>query len=286
MLTSHEPVIYISVSKHDSEFNLRTLLHLGDQVLVEHAASLLVKRAVDGDDIALGQHLFQSVHASATNLLLNLRFEWLVVEVEEFLAVERLESSQDTLSNTSNSNSTDDFTLKIVLVLCSRGNIPVSGLDLLVRGNEVADKGEDGHDDMFGNRHDVGASHFSNRNAAVGFVGSIEVNMVRSNTGGDCDLELLGLGEAFSGQVTGMEAMRIECQLLFDVQSPTLFLADQIRSYSHTQKYLRGGDNDFSVDQFLVKLGVFALLVGGCNQGMALVFQPLPDTELILGCSE
>ena len=80
--------------------------------------------------------------------------------------------------------------------------------------------------------------------------------------------------------------MRIECQLSFDFRPPTLFHFDQIHPYNKTQKHLRGGDDDFGIDQFLVKLGVLALLVGGCNQGVALVFQPLPDTELILGCSE
>lgn len=33
---------------------------------------------------------------------------------------------------------------------------------------------------------------------------------------------------------------------------------------------IRSGDDDFSVDQFLIELGVLALLVGGGDEGMAL----------------
>ena len=36
---------------------MHTLLHLGDQVFVEETLGFLVERAVDGDDVALGQHL-------------------------------------------------------------------------------------------------------------------------------------------------------------------------------------------------------------------------------------
>lgn len=50
----------------------RTWLHLGDELFVEQTASLLVQRAVDGNNIALRQHLLQTVHSSAANLLLNL----------------------------------------------------------------------------------------------------------------------------------------------------------------------------------------------------------------------
>lgn len=70
-----------------------TLLHLGDQFLVEQTFGLLVQWAVDSNHITLRQHLLQVVHTSAANLLLNLRLKRLVIEVEELLAVECLESS-------------------------------------------------------------------------------------------------------------------------------------------------------------------------------------------------
>jgi len=230
-----------------------TLLHLGDQLLVEETASLLVEWAVDGDNIALSQHLLQAVNTSAANLLLLLGAEWLVVEVEELLAVEWLESSENTLTNTTNGNGTDDLALKIVLTLGDGGNVPVTSLDLLVGGDEVADEDEDGHDDVLSNRDDVGASNLSDGETAVGLVGSIEIDVVRSNTSSNAKLEVLGLSKTLSSEVTWVEW---------------------------------GGDDDFGVYELLVELGVLTLLVGGGDEGVSLILKPFSDTELVLSCAQ
>lgn len=58
---------------------------------------------------------------------------------------------------------------------------------------------------MLGDGDDVGASDLSNGDTAVGLVGGVEVDVVRANTGSDGDLEVLGLGQALSGQVTWVE---------------------------------------------------------------------------------
>ena len=50
-----------------------TGLHLRDQLLVEQTTGLLVKWAVDSNNITLRQHFLQVCDSSATNLLLNLR---------------------------------------------------------------------------------------------------------------------------------------------------------------------------------------------------------------------
>lgn len=230
-----------------------TGLHLGDEVLVEETTGLLVERAVNGDNVTLGEHLLEIIDATAANLLLGFGGEGLVVVVEELLAVEGLETAEDTLTNTADSDSTDDLTLEVELVLGDGGNIPVTVLDLLVGGDKVADEKEDGHDDVLGNRDDVGASDLGNGDTAVGGVGGVQVNVVRTNTGGDGELELLGLGETLSGEVTGVEG---------------------------------GGDDDFSVDELLVEGGVLALLVGGGHQGVTLFLEPLADAELVLSGTE
>lgn len=49
---------------------------------------------------------------------------------------------------------------------------------------------------------------------------------------------------------------------------------------------IRGGDDDFGIDQLLVEGRVLAVLVGGGHHGVALVFQPLADAELILRRAE
>lgn len=185
---------------------LHTLLHLGNQILVEQAAGLLVQRAVDGDNVALAEHLLEAIDSPGADFLLDLGLERLVIEVEELLALERLQSPQDTLADSANSNRTHDLVFQVVFVLGDLRNVPVPALDLLVGRDEVADKGEDGHDDMLGNGNDVGPSDFGNGNAAIGLVRGIEVDVVGPNAGSNGNLELLGLGQTLGGEVCGVEA--------------------------------------------------------------------------------
>lgn len=183
-----------------------TILHLGDHLLVEHAPRLLVQRAVDGDNITNLQHLLQAVHTSASNLLLNLGCQRLVIKVQQLLALECLQSPQHTLTNTSHSNSSNDLVLEIILVLCDGSDVPVTVLDLFVGGHKVADESQDGHDDVLSDGDDVGTSHFGDGDTAIGLVGDVKVDVVGSDTCGHGDLELLCLSETFSGEVTGVEA--------------------------------------------------------------------------------
>lgn len=193
--------------------SLLTLLHLGDQVLVEQTTGLLVERAVDGDNIALRKHLLEVLDTTAANLLLLLGRERLVVEVEELLAVEGLETAEDALTNAANSNGADDLVLKIILVLGHSSDVPVTRLNLLVSGNEVPDEGQDGHDDVLGDRDDVGTSDLSDGQTAVRLVRSIEVDVVGTDTSSHAKLQVLGLGETLLGDVAGVETVATLAQV-------------------------------------------------------------------------
>lgn len=185
---------------------LPTLLHLGDELLVEQTAGLLVQRAVDGDNITLRKHLLEVLDASAANLFLLLSRQRLVVEVEQLLAVEGLETAEHTLADAADGNGTDDLVLEVILVLSDRGDVPFTGGNLLMRRHKVAHESEDGHDDVFGDRHDVGARDFGDGDAAIGLVRGVEIDVVGADTSSDGELEVLGLRKALSGQVTGVEA--------------------------------------------------------------------------------
>jgi hypothetical protein len=54
----------------------------------------------------------------------------------------------------------------------------------------------------------------------------------------------------------------------------------------YTASNSRGGDDDFGIDQLLVKGRVLAFLVGSSHESVALVLEPLADTKLVLGGSE
>lgn len=183
-----------------------TGLHLGDEVLVEETAGLLVQGAVNSDDVALGEHLLKGVDATAANLLLDLGSQGLVVVVEELLAVEGLQAAQDTLTDTADGDGTNDLALEVELVLGDGGDVPLAVADLVVGGDEVADQEEDGHDDVLGDGDDVGAGNLGDGDTTVGLVGGIQVDVVRADTSGDGELELLGLGQTLGSEVTGVEA--------------------------------------------------------------------------------
>jgi hypothetical protein len=212
-----------------------------------------VQGSVDGNDITLGEHLLEAVDTTATNLGLLLGRQRLVIVVEELLAVECLQTAEDTLSDTANGNGTDDLVLEIVLVLGDGSDVPVTGHDLLVGGDKVADEDEDGHDDVLSNRDNVGTSDLGNSDTAVGLVGSVQVDVVRTDTSSDGNLEVLCLGQTLLGQVTRVEG---------------------------------GGDDDFGINEMLVELRVLALLVGCGDELVALVLDPLAQTELVLGGTE
>jgi hypothetical protein len=124
-----------------------TLLHLGDEFLVEHTLGLLVKRAVDGDNVALGEHLLEALNSAAANFLLGLSVEGLIVKVEEFLGVEGYETSQDTFTDTADTDGSDDLAFDIERVLGNGGNVPIPSGDLFVGGDKVADESKHGEDD-------------------------------------------------------------------------------------------------------------------------------------------
>lgn len=77
--------------------------------------------------------------------------------------------------------------------------------------------------------------------------------MVGTDTGGHSEFEVLSFGEAFGGEVARVEG---SC------------------------------DDDFGVDKVLIEGGVFALLVGGGYELMALILKPLAEAELVFGCAE
>lgn len=164
-----------------------------------------MQRAVDSDNITLRHHVFQIVNAAASDLLLRLRTQTLVVIVEQLLAVKRLQTTENALANTATANGANHFVFQVVLVLGHGGNVPVTAGNLLVRGDEVADQHEDGHQDVFGDRDDVAARHLGDGDTAVGLVGSIEVDVVGPDARSNRQLEVLCLGQTLSVEVSWME---------------------------------------------------------------------------------
>ena len=49
---------------------------------------------------------------------------------------------------------------------------------------------------------------------------------------------------------------------------------------------LRCGDDDLSIDQFLVEFRILTVLVGGRHQSVSLVLEPFADSEFVLRCAQ
>lgn len=263
-----------------------TFLHFGDEIFVEETPGLLMQRAIDGHDIALRQHLLQILNASASNLLLQLRLKGLIIKIQQLLAIKRFQPPQNAFTDATDGHGADDFVLEIVFAFGDGGDVPIALCDLFVGGDEVADEDEDGHDDVFGDGDDVGAGDFGDGDAAIGFVGGVEVDVVGADASGNGEFELLGFGETFGGEVARVEARDayISCDSLL------LLLRDERLESGAvigvTDENSRGGYDDLRIDQFLIEGGVFALLIGSRHQGMTLLLEPFANPEFVLGGSE
>jgi hypothetical protein len=126
-----------------------TLLHLGDEFLVEQTSCVLMERTVDSNDISLSEHFLEVMNAAAANFFLNFRGKGLVIKVEKLLAIEGNKTSQNTLADTADSDCSYDFTFNIEGVFGDGCNIPVTRDDLFVCGDKVANKDKNTKNDCF-----------------------------------------------------------------------------------------------------------------------------------------
>jgi hypothetical protein len=124
-----------------------TLLHLGDEFLVEHTLCLLVERTIDGDNIGLRKHILETFDSSTADFLGGFGGEGLVIKVEKFLAVEGNKTSQDTFADTSDTDCGDDFTFEIERIFGYGCDVPVTPFDLFVSGDKVTYKHKHGEND-------------------------------------------------------------------------------------------------------------------------------------------
>ena len=121
---------------------------------------------------------------------------------------------------------------------------------------------------MLRDRDDVGAGDFGNGDATVGFVRCIEIDVVGANAGCNGKLELLGFCKALGSQVARVETglmmlLAVLCLLIVGIASLV---------------GLRCGDDNLSVYELLVELGVLAFLVRGRYESMSLVLKPFAET--------
>lgn len=150
--------------------------------------------------------------------------EGVVVVVQQLLGVERLETLQDTVADAARAERADDFAFEVERVARDVRHPPLATLDHLMRGHEVAHEEEDVHDDVLRDGDDVGACNLQDLDVPLD--GGIEVDVVGPNTGGDTDLEVLGLGDELASEVARVEGRGDEDLGVLDV-----LLEDAVRAF-------------------------------------------------------
>lgn len=108
-----------------------------------------------------------------------------------------------TLDSPASSNGTNDLALQIECVPRDLADIPISPLNHLMRRHKVAHKQEDVHQHMLSDGHNVRAADFDDVDLVLD--GSVEVDVVGPDTGGNSQLEFGCLFDELGGEVAGVE---------------------------------------------------------------------------------
>lgn len=128
-----------------------------------------MERSVDGDDVALSEEFLEVFDTTSVDLLLSFGREILVIVVcrkrsktgqplptmsesgrhtEELLAVEGNESLENTVTDSTTTQSSNDFSFQIVSVLGDTSYVPFLVDDLSVTDVVVANEEENRHNNL------------------------------------------------------------------------------------------------------------------------------------------
>ena len=230
--------------------DIRAALHLRDQGIVEHALGFGMERAVDRDDVAdLDQRLDVRMKRDVQFLLDRVR-QPVPVRVVKF-HVERFEPAQSSRANATRCHGADVHAFEVVGTFDAVGDVPAAVDDPLMRRDVVAHQREDHHHDMFRHADAVRVSHLRHGDAPGHR--SLQVGVIRADTGRDDQLELRRLLEPFGRHVGGPERLR---------------------------------DDDVGIGQLPLELAAGTILVGGHYEAMAARLQELAQTQLTRDAAE
>lgn len=226
-------------------------LERADVVLVDQVDGLLVQWAVDGNHITLAQKVLEVVDSAHAHLLGSFSRQLGVVIIEKLLGGKGNHSLQDSVSNTSGANGTDDLVLQVKGVSRNLRDLPVAADSLGVTDIVVAHQNQNRHYDVLGDGDYIGARNLGDGDLVL--VGGVEVDVVRSDTGSDTELEVLGAVQELLGSVSRVEGR---------------------------------GDQNLGVLDVLLELRVGALLVRGDDELVTFTLGPIADANGILGGTE
>jgi hypothetical protein len=92
-----------------------------------------MERSIDGQNVELAQKLLQVLHTAGLDGLGGVLGQWLVVVVQQLLAVERHQALEDAVANAAGAEGTDDLAFQVEGVAGDLGHVPSAANNLLVR---------------------------------------------------------------------------------------------------------------------------------------------------------
>lgn len=123
--------------------------------------------------------------------------------MNDHTADQHSESELSSFKTSLTSNQRTHFALKIVSVFGNGSNVPLLGHDLLMSRSVITDQDENLHHNVLSDTDDVRSGHLSDGNLA--FIGSVQIDMVRTDTCGLTQLQVFGFGDNFARQVSRVE---------------------------------------------------------------------------------
>ena len=209
-----------------------------------------MERAIDRDDVADGDHVLDAVVPGDAELPLDLGREPVAVEIMQ-MHVERLQAAQHRAADPPRGDGADVHALDVVGARDAIGDVPAALAHPIVRREVIAHEAEDHHHDMLGDADRVAVGHFGDGDAAVDR--GLQIDMVGADPGGQRELEILRLGDAFGGQIGRPEGLR---------------------------------DDHVGIDQLALELAVGAVLVGCDDERVARAFEIFAKPQLARHAAE
>ena len=118
---------------------------------------------------------------------------------------ERRQAPQHRLADPAGSHQTDVHTLQVVGALHAVGDVPAAVGRVAVGRHEIADESQYLHDRVLGDADAVAEGDFGDSDVMCD--GGVEIDVIRTDSGGDRQLQLGRLRDAFRGQVRRPERL-------------------------------------------------------------------------------
>ncbi|GER29476.1 DNA polymerase III subunit alpha [Striga asiatica] len=164
------------------------------------------QRRVDDNYVALWKHHIKILLKPGPDLTLQLSIHLYSIMVQQ-VTVEGLQPLEQKPANSPSSNRAHSLTFEIIRPISNGRHIPVTGDDLMITWQEIADEYKDSHELVFSHRDDIAAGDLRHRDSC----GSCrrQVDVVGADSGGEKKLQVFSPFDAFGRHLIYVDRRQI-----------------------------------------------------------------------------